>query len=94
MPIMTTLVKGRPRSRAMRAAFTAWTTISPAVRLRCNPPSPVAQKAQPTAHPTWQDTQIVKGYANKASINIGESITFQISSTGGAAWFASHASNS
>ncbi|MCC7451116.1 MAG: hypothetical protein IT324_27130, partial [Anaerolineae bacterium] len=35
---------------------------------------------------TWQDTQIVKGYASKASINVGESITFHISSTGGAAY--------
>ncbi len=60
IPIRTTLVTRSPSARRMRAKWSTWATISPAVRSRRNPAWPVAQKAQPIGQPTWVETQTVR----------------------------------
>ncbi len=52
MPMNTTFFTGR-RARAS----TTWATISALPSWRSKPSRPVMQKVQPTAQPTWVDTQ-------------------------------------
>ena len=64
----TTLVTCRPPpSRRTRAKCRTWSTISSAVRSRRSPSLPEAQKAQPTAQPTWVETQTVARPATSMS---------------------------
>ena len=68
MPMKTTLVTCRPpSSRRTRAKCRTWSTISSAVRSRRSPSLPEAQKAQPTAQPTWVETQTVARPATSMS---------------------------
>ena len=60
MPMKTTLVRRAPWASASRAASTAWSAISAAVRSRPGPIAPVAQKWQPSAQPAWLETQTVR----------------------------------
>ena len=53
----TALVTRRPKSSATRRT---WSTISPGPRSRASPPAPVAQKAQPIAHPAWVEKHTVR----------------------------------
>ena len=56
MPMNTRFLSGlRPCSRAYLRATSTWPRISPLVRLRVKPMSPVAQKVQPMGQPTWVD---------------------------------------
>ncbi len=48
-----------PRSAAMRAQLTTWSTISAVVRLRVRPPWPVAQKGQAMPQPACEETHAV-----------------------------------
>ena len=64
IPMKTRLVSGRggePSSSSIRRrlARATWSTISPEVRFRASPIVPVMQKVQPTAQPTWVETQRV-----------------------------------
>ena len=64
IPMNTRLVSGRgagpsPSSTSRRLARWTWSTISPAVRCRASPMVPVMQKVQPSAQPTWVETQSV-----------------------------------
>ena len=69
MPMKTTLVTRRSAAspRSTRAKCSTWSTISSAVRSRRRPRRPEAQKEQPTAHPTWVETQTVARPATSMS---------------------------
>ncbi len=57
MPMKTRLILSPTGGPKFLISTSTWPTISPAVRLRTIPIAPVAQKVQPSAHPTWLEMQ-------------------------------------
>jgi len=57
MPMKTKVCKRRPAARASRRSARNCSTISPLLRLRSKPVFVVAQKSQPIAQPTCEETQ-------------------------------------